>query len=260
MPATQGRRYFRGEGYALRMDGLINLNKPTGITSAKAVYRLRRVTGERKSGHAGTLDPGASGVLLVVLGRATKLVERLMHLPKVYRATARLDVTSESFDADRPLVEVAVAGPPARRDVEAALARFEGTIEQIPPAVSAVKVGGKPAYLLERRGKAPTLAARRVVVHWFALHGYEWPRIDFELCCGRGTYVRSLIRDLGAVLGVGGCLTSLVRTAIGPFNIESGVALDQAEVTPLDRLVMPLETVTTKLSDEAYAPPPRPVQ
>lgn len=242
----------------LGMDGLINLDKPIGITSAKAVYRLRRITGQRKSGHAGTLDPGASGILLVVLGRATKLVERLMHLPKVYRAAARLDVTSDSFDSDRPLVEAPGACPPTRAQLEAALAYFEGTIQQVPPAVSAVKVGGQPAYALERRGRPPTLAARPVVVHWLVLHGYAWPRIEFELCCGRGTYVRSLIRDLGAALGVGGCLTSLARTAVGPFRIESAVSLDQAEHTPLDRLVLPLDDLLAKLSDEAAAPPPRP--
>src|SRR5262249_39455968 len=142
------------------MDGVLNLDKPPGITSAKALYRVRRVLGERKSGHAGTLDPAAEGVLIICLGKATKLVEAMMDLPKVYRATARLDVTSTSFDSDRPLIPVRVDAAPDESAVRAALAQFEGEIEQVPPAVSALKVGGRAAYELERKGKPVTLAPR----------------------------------------------------------------------------------------------------
>ena len=133
------------------MDGLINLNKPTGITSAKALYQVRSITKVRKSGHAGTLDPAATGVLVLCLGKATKLVESMMNQPKVYRATARLDVTSESFDSDRPLVPVEVKCVPTADDVRLACERFVGEIEQVPPKISAIKVGGVPAYKLAHR-------------------------------------------------------------------------------------------------------------
>ncbi len=202
------------------VDGIINLYKPVGITSAKALYRVRSITGVRKSGHAGTLDPGAEGVLVLCQGRATKLVEQIMDLPKVYRATARLDVTSESFDCGFPLRDVPVETPPAADDVRVALAKFQGVIKQAPPRVSAVKLGGVPAYKTLGAENAPPLRSRDAMIYWTCLHGFEWPHVDFEVACGRGTYVRALIRDLGFRLGTGGCLTSLVRTAVGPFTTE----------------------------------------
>lgn len=236
------------------MDGLINFNKPVGITSAKALYRVRAITRQRKSGHAGTLDPAASGVLLLCLGKGTKLVERLMDQPKVYRTTARLDVTSESFDSDRPLILVPVAAPPEREAVVQALAKFEGVIEQIPPAISAIKVGGVPSYKLAARNQAEPLKSRPVKIDWIRLHAYDWPTIDFEMCCGRGTYVRSLIRDLGAALGTGGCLTTLARTRVGPFGIEDGWTFERLEKTTLDEYLIPMEHLATLLESPNIAP------
>lgn len=232
------------------LDGLIVLDKPVGITSAKALYRVRKVTGQRKSGHAGTLDPAASGVLLLCLGRATKLVERLMNLPKEYRARARLDATSASFDSDRPLLPVAAARIPTRGELEAAFARFVGTIEQVPPAVSAIKVGGRPAYKLERRGRPLELRPRPVRIDRLVVTHYEWPEVTFEMACGRGAYVRAVIRDVGAALGTGGCLTGLVRTRVGPFMLASAVGLAELEVapSPLDH-VLPLSRVEEMISD-----------
>ncbi len=209
------------------MDGIINLYKPTGLTSAKALYRVRKITGQRKSGHAGTLDPAAEGVLLLCLGRATKLVEQIMDLPKVYRATARLDVTSDSFDSDGDVSPVVVPARPALDAVARVLSSFHGDIEQVPPAVSALKVGGRPAYKLSRAGKPPELAPRVVHVYWTHLQHYAWPGLEFEVACGRGTYIRALIRDIGAALGTGGCLTGLIRTAIGPFAAADAVRLEQ---------------------------------
>ncbi|MHC4698007.1 MAG: tRNA pseudouridine(55) synthase TruB [Planctomycetota bacterium] len=202
------------------MDGVINLYKPVGITSAKALYRVRSITRERKSGHAGALDPGASGVLILCLGKATKLVESIMDQPKVYRAAARLDITSESFDSDRPLIPVEVMNAPTVQDVRTACQSFEGTIEQVPPKISAVKIEGTPAYKRAFRDQPFELKARSVRIYWLYVHAFRWPDIDFEMCCGRGTYVRSLIRDLGKKLGTGGCLTSLVRCRVGPFSAE----------------------------------------
>ena len=223
------------------MDGLINFNKPTAITSAKALYRVRTITGERKSGHAGTLDPAATGVLLLCLGKATKLVERLMDQPKVYRATARLDVTSESFDGDRPLRPVPVTDPPTRDRLLAALATFEGVIEQAPPSISAVKIGGVPAYKLAARADFAPLKPRPVRVDWIRLLGYDWPTIDFEMCCGRGTYVRAIIRDLGVALGTGGCLTSLARLRVGPFILDDAWTFDRLEKSPPADYLIPME-------------------
>jgi tRNA pseudouridine55 synthase len=240
-------------------DGLINLYKPRGISSAQALARVRRITRVRKSGHAGTLDPAAEGVLLLCLGRATRLVEGLMDLPKVYRARARLDVTSTSFDAGHPSQAVDVAQPPAAQRVAEVLARFEGEIAQVPPTVSALKVGGRPAYELARAGAAVNLPPRPVRIYWLHLHHYGWPELDFELACGRGTYVRALIRDLGRALGTGGCLTGLVRHAVGPWRADSAWTLERLAVLPdAAAAVQPLEQVRALLAIRPVAIPPRP--
>ncbi len=241
------------------MDGIINLNKPTGITSAKALYRVRSITGERKSGHAGTLDPAASGVLVLCLGKATKLVESIMDQPKVYRATARLDVTSESFDCDRPLRPVTVATIPTRDAVRARCETFKGTIEQTPPQISAVKVGGVPAYKRRVAEGPVVLAARPVTIYWLHIHAYAWPTIEFEMCCGRGTYVRSLVRDLGERLGVGGCLTSLTRTRVGPFTVESAWSIEAlGNTAEAGEYLMDLEPSRKALAPGRVVIPPRP--
>ncbi len=241
------------------ISGLIPLNKPVGITSAKALYRVRKITRVRKSGHAGTLDPAADGVLVLCLGQATKLVESIMDQPKVYRATARLDITSASYDSDSLLVPVETTEPPAPEQLRKALSSFEGRIEQVPPAVSALKIGGQPAYKLARRNEAPQLAARPVTIYWLHLHGYEWPVVEFEMCCGRGTYVRALARDLGLRLGTGGCLTALTRRAVGPFTLEAAVTLEdlQKMSDPL-AVLLPLSRARELLAARPISIPPRP--
>lgn len=211
------------------MDGLIILNKPSGITSAKALYRVRKACRQRKSGHAGTLDPAASGVLILCMGKATKLTERLMDHPKAYRAIGRLDLTSPSFDLDGEVREVPVAEPPTKARVAEACSRFQGEILQVPPRISALKVGGIPAYKLAQEGRAVPLAARPVQIYDFSLRRYAFPEVEFDMRCGRGTYVRAIIRDLGEALGTGGVLTSLVRTRIGPFRIEDACTFEMLE-------------------------------
>jgi tRNA pseudouridine55 synthase len=243
------------------MDGLINLYKPPGISSAKALYRVRKITRVRKSGHAGTLDPAADGVLVLCLGKATKLVEALMDQPKVYRATGRLDVTSDSFDSDRPVTPVPVATRPDDRQLREACCSFEGTISQLPPAVSALKVGGRPAYKLERAGEAPPLEPRPVQIYWIHLHRYQWPTVEFELACGRGTYVRALIRDLGQRLGTGGCLTSLTRPAVGPFHLDDAWSFERLEqAADLTEYLISLEHARALLSVRPVPLPPRPAR
>lgn len=241
------------------MDGVINLCKPVGLTSARALYRVRKLTGQRKSGHAGTLDPAASGVLVLCLGRATKLVEALMDQPKVYRTTARLDLTSASFDADSATTPVPVAIPPTAAQISAALASLEGTIQQVPPLVSAVKVSGRPAYKLARRGETVELKPRPVQVYWIHVHRYAWPWLDFELACGRGTYVRALVRDLGAALQTGGCLMSLARHAVGPFRLEESWTPERlaAERDPA-RYLLTFERARELLEARPVAVPARP--
>lgn len=210
-------------------DGLLNFHKPPGITSAKALYKARALTRIRKSGHAGTLDPAADGVLLLCMGKATKRVERLMNLPKVYHAVGRLDVTSSSFDSDSPHEEVAVEAIPTEDAVARAAAQLQGSREQVPPAVSAVKVDGVRSYKLARRGRAAALKPKAVRIDRIDIRRYDWPEIEFDVTCGRGTYIRAIIRDLGGALGTGGCLTRLTRTAVGPFTIEQAATLEQLE-------------------------------
>lgn len=210
-------------------DGLLNFHKPTGPTSAKALYRVRTLTGIRKSGHAGTLDPAASGVLLLCMGRATKLVESLMDLPKLYHASGRLDVTSKSLDSDSPWQPVQVDKLPGRDAIFQAAESMVGRIDQIPPAVSALKVGGVPAYKLAGTAREPRLAARKITVYRMTVTRFDWPEIDFEVRCGRGTYIRSIIRDLGQKVGAGGCLTGLQRAAVGPFRISEAVTFEDLE-------------------------------
>jgi len=239
------------------LHGIINFHKPTGITSAKALYAVRKIVGQRKSGHAGTLDPAADGVLVLCLGQATRLVERVMDQPKVYRASARLDVTSESYDSDRPLVPVPVETQPDEAAVRAALAAFEGDIQQVPPAISAVKVAGRRAYRLERHGQFPSLEARSARIYWLHLHRCAWPEIDFEMACGRGTYVRAVIRDLGQTLGTGGCLTRLTRTAVGPFHAENAWSLDALRSGEPSDYLIELDHARELLA-QPHPPPPRP--
>ncbi len=194
------------------------------------------------------------------LGQGTKLTEAWMDQPKVYRATARLDITSESFDTDEEVTEVQVERRPTARQIRAALAQFVGHIQQTPPSISAIKVNGQPAYRSARRGQPLALKARGVYVHWLHLHSYCWPEVDLEMACGRGTYVRALIRDLGMVLETGGCLTSLTRTAVGPFRAAEAWTYGALEAEGSGtRWLTPLHEVQSRLARRPLAIPPVPV-
>lgn len=230
------------------LDGVLILDKPYQMTSTQALYRVRKILRQQKSGHAGTLDPLATGVLLICLGKATKLVEQIMHLPKTYRAEARLDVTNPGYDCERELIPLPIEKIPGAEEVRNWLASQVGEIMQVPPTVSAIKVGGQPAYRLERKGKPPKLAARPILIHRLQLQSYAWPNVDFEIECGRGTYVRAVIRDLGAALKVGGCLTMLRRLAIGPFTTERGTTLEHLEKDGLQSsALLPIERVRDEI-------------
>ncbi|MFW6775744.1 tRNA pseudouridine(55) synthase TruB [Nocardioides sp. CPCC 205120] len=215
--------------------GIVVVDKPGGITSHGVVGRVRRLAGTRKVGHAGTLDPMATGVLVLGVGRATRLLGHLMLTEKGYAATVRLGVATSTDDAEGEVLAVRPAGHVGEADVRAALAGFVGEIEQVPTAVSAVKVDGRRAYQRVRDGEEVVLASRRVTVHELAV-GHVRPAevegtpvvdVDVELRCSSGTYVRAIARDLGVLLGTGGHLTALRRTAVGPFDLATARTLDQ---------------------------------
>jgi len=237
------------------MDGVINLYKPTGVSSARHAYRLRPIVGTRKVGHAGALDPFADGVLVVAIGRATKLVERLMGLPKLYRTTLRLGVTNATLDPEQPFEPVSVATPPSPQRVAEVVGQFVGSIDQVPPPFSAIKVGGRPAYKMAARGQDVRLKPRRVQVHQIKLLRYEYPDLDLEVRCGRGTYIRSLARDIGSVLGTGACCQTLTRLAVGPFHLDLSVRLDQTDPSQVCAKVIGPEDASRLLADAGAGDP-----
>lgn len=207
-----------------KLFGLINLNKPTGITSRAAVDRVKRLVGRAKIGHTGTLDPLASGVLVICIGPATRLAEFVQGQTKAYRATFLLGRTSPTEDVEGEVTELADPPQPTRDEITAAMVPLTGPIEQRPPVFSALKVGGKRAYDLARAGKAVELAARPIEIYQFDIVSYEYPELTVDISCSKGTYVRSLGRDLAESLGTGAVMSALVRTAVGEFRVDDAVA------------------------------------
>jgi tRNA pseudouridine55 synthase len=203
--------------------GLLVLDKPAGFTSRDAVNRVQRLVRPAKVGHAGTLDPIATGVLVVLLGPATRLTDHVQRLPKRYRGTFLLGRTSPSDDVELPSEPLLNAPVPSRPAIEAALPQFVGTIRQVPPAFSAIKVEGRKAYDLARKGRPPELEPRPVTIHALAIAHYDFPELVLDIECGSGAYVRSLGRDLARALGTGAVMSALERTAIGPFTVEGAI-------------------------------------
>ena len=208
------------------LDGLLVVDKPLGMSSMDVVRRVRRAAGHAKTGHAGTLDPLATGVLVVCMGKATKAVDRLMGMAKVYETTIDLSAFTNTDDAEGEREEVAVSDPPSEQRVREVLAALTGDVEQVPPAYSAIKVGGQRAYKLARKGDDVVIPSRIVRIDGIELVRYDWPELEVVARCGKGTYIRSLARQIGGALGTGGYLTALRRTAIGPYVIEDAVTLD----------------------------------
>jgi tRNA pseudouridine55 synthase len=206
--------------------GWLVVDKPRGVSSARAVGAVRQITGAAKAGHAGTLDPLATGVLPVALGEATKTVPYVVDGTKTYRFTVRWGEATSTDDAEGEVI-AASPGRPTADQIRAAVIRMTGEIEQVPPAYSAVHVAGQRSYALARAGHSPDLPPRRVALHQLAL--LEQPDGDhavFEVVCGKGTYVRSLARDLAAVLGTVGHVSVLRRTAVGPFHEIQAISLE----------------------------------
>jgi len=216
--------------------GIVNLNKPAGLTSRQAVSRVARTLGVRRAGHCGTLDPTATGVLLVCLGPATRLADYLQALPKTYRCVMKLGERTDTQDAAGRVIERTDPSGISEEAVRSALSSFRGEIEQVPPMFSAVKRDGVPLYRLARKGKTVRREARRVTVHELSVDRVEPPFVAFTVRSSKGLYVRTLCDDAGRILGVGAHLHSLVRSAVGDFRVEDAVGLDELTA---DRIIPP---------------------
>ncbi|MDI2132461.1 tRNA pseudouridine(55) synthase TruB [Yinghuangia seranimata] len=217
-------------------DGLVVVDKPAGLTSHDVVGRMRRIAGTRKVGHAGTLDPMATGVLVIGVEKATRLLGHLALTEKTYEATIRLGQATVTDDAEGEVTETVSAAAVTRDGIDAGIAGLTGAIMQVPSKVSAIKVDGKRSYARVREGEDVELAARPVTVSRFDVHDVrhlsdpaDLVDLDVTVTCSSGTYIRALARDLGTHLGVGGHLTMLRRTAVGPYTLDAARTLEQLE-------------------------------
>ena len=206
---------------------MLLVDKPPGISSFGVVKRIRHRVPVRKVGHAGTLDPMATGLLIILVGKATKSMEQFMGLDKVYTGTIRLGQTTPSYDAESEVLTESPVDHLSDRDISVAATALTGPIDQRPPAFSAIKVGGERLYRKARRGDEDIeLPVRRVRVDTFETAARQERDVDFRVACSKGTYIRSLAHDLGADLGVGGHLVALRRAAIGPYDVDEAWAFD----------------------------------
>ena len=234
------------------MDGFVILDKPAGMSSAAAVSRVKRLL-ERgtKIGHAGTLDPFATGVLLLLIGRGTKASEKLMDQPKRYDATIKFGATTSTDDLESPEIVWPAAVEPSLEKLESAVAQFAGVILQRPPVFSALKISGQPAYKLARGGTPVDLKARAVRIDGMEILSWRWPLLKIRVDCGRGTYIRAIARDLGEKLSTGGYLTELRRTRIGAFDIAGAVTLERLELEGVAPHLRTVSLVDAKHSEQS---------
>lgn len=216
------------------MDRVLVVDKPSGVTSHDVVRRIRRSTGVRKVGHAGTLDPAATGVLVVLLGKATRLSQFLVEADKEYRGEIVLGLATTTQDAAGEPVERGVTDGIGEDEVRSAFSKLTGELEQVPPMVSAIKREGTPLYVLARRGVTVEREPRRVYISRFDLLTYDVPVATFEVECSKGTYVRTLAADVGEALGCGAHLGRLARTRVGRFTIDEAMSLDDLEKMAAD--------------------------
>lgn len=227
--------------------GVLNINKPAGMTSRDVVNRVIKFVRPAKAGHAGTLDPMATGVLVVCVGHATRLISFVQEGQKRYRGRFRLGQTSDTDDITGNLVEGGAWSGITRDALKELLSDFTGRIDQVPPQFSAVHVQGQRAYDLARRGEAVQLNARPVEIHSLTLTEFTPPDFELELECGSGTYVRSIGRDLGERLGCGAVMTQLERLAVSPFELCCAVELDVLTAASVAQYVQPMETIVRHL-------------
>ncbi len=234
-------------------DGIVLVDKPSGFTSHDVVDLVRRGLSTRKVGHAGTLDPMATGLLLVGIGRATRLLRFFGHLPKSYEGTARLGIETDTLDAQGSVVRTADVHV-SRADLESAFSSLLGASMQRPPAYSAVKVGGRKLYEAARAGETLEADPRPIRVDAFEVRAFDPPDVRFAVRCSGGTYVRVLLADVGASLGCGANLVSLRRTAIGPYSVDEAVAPQEVRAArPLEEAVAHLPRVDLSAAEAAAA-------
>lgn len=208
-------------------DGVLIVSKEAGWTSHDVVAKVRSLLGGVKAGHAGTLDPAATGVLPLLIGRATRAAEYLVGWEKEYRAVMRLGETTDTQDATGTVLTRVDVGAVSEESLRTAVARFRGPQQQLPPMYSAVKVGGRPLYKAARAGKTIDREERRIVVHALDILGIDGRDIDLRIVCSKGTYIRTLCADIGQALGVGAHLRSLERSRVGPWSIDRALTVDQ---------------------------------
>ena len=209
--------------------GFVVVEKPAGVTSHDVVGAVRRMTGERRVGHAGTLDPAAVGVLPIAVGLATRTVEYLSESTKSYLADITFGVTTDSLDGDGTVVDLVDASRLTGEAIEAFLAQFRGEIHQVPPMHSAIKIEGRPLYERARQGEHIELAARPVTIYQLELVRWDSPTAEIFVHCSKGTYVRSLARDIGDAVGTGAYMSNLIRLSTGPFTLEDSWQLAELE-------------------------------
>jgi len=234
------------------MVGFLFVDKPAGMTSHDVVNRVRRLTGEKRVGHAGTLDPFATGLLLVGVGReATREFPKLVGLDKDYEATFVLGATSDTDDRTGKIIPSPLPTPPTLQTLQEAMKRFVGEITQMPPTYSAVKVGGRKSYEAARKGETLELKPRTVTVSRFELLSLKtlttFTTLTTYISCTSGTYIRALARDLGAALGTGGYVEELRRTRIGPFSVSEAVSLEDPAKETVESKLLPIEAVLSRL-------------
>lgn len=229
------------------MFGWLNVDKPSGVTSREVVDVVQRIVQPVKVGHAGTLDPLATGVLVLGVGPATRLIRFVQQLPKRYRATFRFGLRSDTEDI-QGRVEPCPGPMPERASLEQVCGKFVGTLEQVPPTYSALKVAGRRAYRHARRGESIELEARSVVVYRLELVDYQPPDWTVEVECGKGTYVRSLGRDIAAALGTSAVMTQLRRLAVGSFTVEDAVPVDElTDLRAVEQHLLPAQVAVSHL-------------
>lgn len=221
---------------AKEMEGVLIVDKPQGLTSHDVVYRLRRKLGMKKIGHAGTLDPMATGLLIMLIGKATRISQYLMSTDKVYEGEATLGVVTDSQDAEGEMMETRPVPELSEAAVREVMKGFLGDQYQIPPMHSAIKVDGVKLYHLARKGEEVEREPRFIRVSSFELLSFNSPKITFRLHCTKGTYVRTIAHDLGQKLGCGAHLSALRRTASGKFELNQGLTLEQIETLPLPEI------------------------
>ena len=231
----------------LRRFGILNIDKPADITSRRVVDRVEKFVRPEKVGHAGTLDPLATGVLVVCVGKATRLIEAVQDQSKSYHATFLLGRQSETDDVTGTVIDVPTAREVTRDEIERHLPAFVGRIEQVPPSFSAVHIAGRRAYERARAGQTVELTPRTVEVSRLAITRFAYPEVELDIDCGSGTYIRSIGRDLGQALGCGAVMSALVRTRVGPYRIENAIALDRLTRDTIDASLLDPATAVAEL-------------